>query len=109
MGVKITKQIETSRGETSEAYIRICGYVVSKYSNVVFMLEIFNAQGDIEGKTTASEISEVIAKCPEIGQTIYIPSIDIATLENVSIFAYGYEKLKDKLIGLYGAENIVDC
>ena len=109
MGLKIVTEIETDKGVTSEAYVRICGYVVSKYSNVVLMLEVFNAQGDIEGKTTASEISEVIAKCPEIGQTIYIPSIDIATLENVSIFAYGYEKLKDKLIGLYGAENIVDC
>jgi hypothetical protein len=109
MGLKIATEIETDKGVTSEAYVRICGYIVSKYSNVVLMLEVFNAQSDLEDKTTATEISEVIAKCEAIGQTIYIPSIDIATLENVSIFAYGYEKLKDKLIGLYGAENIVDC
>ena len=109
MGLRITQTIETDKGTTSEAYVRICGYVVSKYSNVVLMLELFNAQDDLEGKTTATEISEVIAKNAEIGQTIYIPQIDIATLENVSIFAYGYEKLKEKLIGLYGAENIVDC
>ena len=109
MGLRITQTIETDKGATSEAYVRICGYVVSKYSNVVLMLELFNAQADLEGKTTATEISEVIAKNAEIGQTIYIPQIDIATLENVSIFAYGYEKLKEKLIGLYGAENIVDC
>ena len=66
-------------------------------------------QADVAGKTTAQEISEVIASNAEIGKTIYIPEIDIATLENVSIFAYGYEKLKEKLVGLYGAENIVDC
>ena len=109
MGIKITQAIETDKGTTSEAYVRICGYVVSKYSNVVLMLELFNTQADLEAKTTATEISEVIAKNAEIGQTIYIPQIDIATLENVSIFAYGYEKLKEKLVGLYGAENIVDC
>lgn len=109
MGLRITQTIETDKGTTSEAYVRICGYVVSKYSNVVLMLELFNTQADLEGKTTATEISEVIAKNAEIGQTIYIPQIDIATLENVSIFAYGYEKLKEKLVGLYGAENIVDC
>lgn len=109
MGLKITTEIETSKGTTTEAYVRICGYIVSKYSNVVLMLELFNAQADIEGKTTATETSEVIAKNEVIGQTIYIPSIDTATLENVSIFAYGYEKLKEKLVGLYGAENIVDC
>ena len=109
MGIKITKEIETDRGKTSEAYVRIAGYVVSKYNNIVLMLELFNKQSDLEGVSLAVEVSEIIAKYPEIGHTIYIPSLDIATLENVSIFAYGYEKLKDKLIGLYGAENIVDC
>ena len=70
MGIRITQTIETDKGATSEAYVRICGYVVSKYSNVVLMLELFNAQTDLEGKTTATEISEVIAKNAEIGQTI---------------------------------------
>ncbi len=109
MGLRITTEIETSKGKTSEAYVRICGYIVSKYSNVVLMVELFNKQSDLEGLETATEVNEVQASCGEVGQTIYIPSIDIVTLENVSIFAYGYEKLKDKLIGLYGAENIVDC
>lgn len=109
MAIKILQTITTDRGETSEAYVRICGYIISKYSNVVFMLELFNSQADAAGKTTAQEISEVIASNAEIGKTIYIPEIDIATLENVSIFAYGYEKLREKLVGLYGAENIVDC
>ena len=109
MAIKVISEITTDKGTTTEAYVRICGYIVSKYSNVVLMLELFNSQADVEGKTTAQEISEVIASNAEIGKTIYIPSIDIATLENVSIFAYGYEKLKEKLVGLFGAENIVDC
>jgi len=73
------------------------------------MIEVFQAQTDLEGTTNASEVNAISAQCEAIGQTIYIPTIDIATLENVSIFAYGYGKLKEKLVELYGAENIVDC
>lgn len=109
MAIRILTEIETDKGMTSEAYVRICGYIVSKYNNVVLMLELFNAESDLMGRATASEISEVFAKNADIGHTVYIPNIDIATLENVSIFTYGYGKLKNKLIGLYGAENIVDC
>ena len=109
MAIRITKEIETNKSKTSEAYVRICSYNVSKYGNVVLMLELFDKQSDLDGLVTATEINQAQSSCADIGQIIYIPSIDIATLENVSIFAYGYEKLKDKLIGLYGAENIVDC
>jgi len=109
MGLKITTSIETTKGATSEAYVRISAYVISKYNNAVFMIEVFQAQTDLEGTTNASEVNAIAAQCEAIGQTIYIPTIDIATLENVSIFAYGYGKLKEKLVELYGAENIVDC
>lgn len=109
MGLKITTEIETSGGKTSEAYVRICGYIVSKYSNVVLMIELFNKQSDLEGLETATQVNDVQVSCGEVGKTIYIPNLEVEALENVSIFAYGYEKLKDKLIGLFGAENIVDC
>ena len=34
---------------------------------------------------------------------------DLTPLEDETIFAFGYAKLKDKLVGLFGAENVVDC
>jgi mannose/fructose/N-acetylgalactosamine-specific phosphotransferase system component IID len=34
---------------------------------------------------------------------------DLSPLENVNIFTFGYAKVKEKLVSLYGAENIIDC
>ena len=34
---------------------------------------------------------------------------DLTPLEDATIFAFGYAKLKEKLSDLFGAENIVDC
>lgn len=34
---------------------------------------------------------------------------DMSPLEDGTIFAFGYAKLKDKLVELFGAENVVDC
>lgn len=109
MGLKITKEIETSKGITSEAYIRISGYSVTKYSGVCLVLEVFRSKSDVDGLEKAIEINAVTAKNNEIGLNIFIPSLDIPSLESQSIFAYGYGKLKEKLSALYGAENIIDC
>jgi hypothetical protein len=34
---------------------------------------------------------------------------DLSSIQNIDIFTVGYKALKNKLIGLYGQENIKDC
>jgi len=34
---------------------------------------------------------------------------DLSSAEDVDIFAFGYGKLKAKLVELFGADNVVDC
>ena len=46
MALKITTQIGTDKGITSEAYVRIADYQVSKHGNANFRIELFQSQAD---------------------------------------------------------------
>lgn len=46
MALKITTQIGTDKGITSEAYVRIADYQVSKYGSASFRIELFQSQED---------------------------------------------------------------
>lgn len=113
MALKITTQISTDRGLTSEAYVRIISYTVSKTGNVTFSLQTFLSEEDI----TPGHLMYVdTARNYQIGDSLVINLIDPVTmipdfteLESVSIFAYGYAKLKEKLQGAFGSENVIDC
>jgi hypothetical protein len=109
MALKITTEIGTSKGITSEAYVRIADYRISKYKTAVFMLEIFNSQAQAEESISQMSANDKIAMNADIGQMLYISLDNFEELQSVSIFSYGYAKLKDKLVAIYGAENIVDC
>jgi hypothetical protein len=43
----------------------------------------------------------------DVEETYEVPNLSL--IEGQDIFEYGYTKLKEKLVTLYGAENIVDC
>lgn len=109
MGLQITKEIETNKGLTSEAYFRISGYSITKYAGVSLMIEVYNSKSEANSIATASQVASLAVKIPEIGENIYITPLDVQGLESQNIFAYGYGKLKEKLSALYGAENIIDC
>jgi hypothetical protein len=109
MALKIIKEIETEKGLTSEAYVRISGYFITKYAGLSLAIEVFKSQADLTGLTTAVEINNVISKSTEIGQNIYSNPFDITTLDNINISTYSYSKLKEHLVTLFGAENILDC
>lgn len=109
MGLKIIKEIQTEKGLTSEAYVRISGYSITKYSGLSLVIEVFKSQSDLTALTTAVEINKIISKSTEIGQSMYINPFNIATLDNINISTYAYNKLKEKLSTVFGAENIVDC
>lgn len=46
MALKITTQIGTDKGITSEAYVRIADYQVSKHGSANFRIELFQSQAD---------------------------------------------------------------
>lgn len=49
MALKITAQIGTDRGITSEAYVRITNYQLNKYGSADFRIEIFQSEADATG------------------------------------------------------------
>ena len=124
MALKITTQIGTDKGITSEAYVRITDYQISKYGYANFRTELFQSQADATSNENATfpNLASGTARNQQIGESLNVSLtkevteeqavktvIDISPLENSSVFAFGYTKLKEKLVGLFGAENVVDC
>jgi hypothetical protein len=157
MALKITTPIGTDRGITSEAYVRIADYQVSKYGSANFRVELFLNQADtvatdrpmwgggqarnqqigesvgvqmtkeVEATRTVQQRVEVLTdaildsegeiitpasrtwEMQDVEETYTKIVPDLSALEDGTIFAFGYAKLKDKLVELFGAENVVDC
>jgi hypothetical protein len=160
MALKITTQIGTDKGITSEAYVRIADYQVSKYGSASFRIELFQTQADsvtnnsmypmplgggqarnqqvgdnlwvamtkeVEATRTVQRNVEVLTdavldsegevitpasstwEMQDVEETYTATVPDLTPLEDETIFEFGYAKLKDKLVGLFGAENVVDC
>jgi hypothetical protein len=161
MALKITTQIGTDKGITSEAYVRIADYQVSKQGNANFRIELFQSQDDSVIKYDNMHLTPMrngISRNQEIGDVLWVPMTkeventrtvkknveivtpsvfdedgtittpesrtwemqdveethislvpDLTPLEDATIFEFGYSKLKEKLVGLFGAENVVDC
>jgi hypothetical protein len=151
MALKITTQIGTDKGITSEAYLRIADYQVSKHGSANFRLELFQSQANsvpsftpsiFSGQARNQEIGEYLSVTltkevektrtiqknveVEVEATEEVPAHkvwvmqdveetyttivpDLTPLEEIDIFEFAYGKLKAKLEGLFGAENVVDC
>ena len=154
MALKITTQIGTDKGITSEAYVRIADYQVSKYGSANFRIELFQSQSEavvnygaypsviggvqarnqqvgenlwvsmnkeVEATRTVQRNVEVIVEATEetpasstwemqdVEETYTTTVPDLSALEDGTIFDFAYGKLKEKLVTLFGAENVVDC
>jgi hypothetical protein len=171
MALKITTQIGTDKGITSEAYVRIADYQISKYGSANFRIEIYQSQADAPvagGSMYPSPIMGGTARNQQIGESLWIsltkqeirtsvvkrmvpvqvseevqvpgpadeegnPTTvtqtvtrtemqeqdveegitvtlpDLSSAEDVDVFEFGYGKLKEKLVELFGADNVVDC
>jgi hypothetical protein len=161
MALKITTQIGTDKGITSEAYVRIADYQVSKYGSANFRVELFQTQADsvvtngtyptpamgvgqarnqqigenlwvtltkeVEATRTVQRSVEVVIpatvsedgtietpagstwEMQDVEETYTATVPDLSALEDGTIFAFAYSKLKEKLVTLFGAENVVDC
>jgi len=45
----------------------------------------------------------------DVQETITVTVPDLTPAENIDVFEFGYGKLKEKLVALFGADNVVDC
>jgi hypothetical protein len=86
MALKITTQIGTDKGITSEAYVRIADYQISKYGSASFRIELFQSQEDA---TSTSGMfpgtNGGSARNQQIGENLYVPMT--AQVEQVVSFA----------------------
>lgn len=71
MALKITAQIGTDKGITSEAYVRIADYQVSKHGSANFRLELFQSQADSAPSSTPSPFGSQ-ARNQQIGEFMSI-------------------------------------
>ena len=74
MALKITSQIGTDKGITSEAYVRIADYQISKYGSANFRIELFQSQDDavnVSGGFVG--MSGGSARNQQIGENLYVP------------------------------------
>lgn len=171
MALKITAQIGTDQGITSEAYVRIMSYQINKIGNAYFNIQLFKSEEDatevsasgpvaIAGQvarnaqigdslvvpmtkvvTVTQTVKRSVPEEQEVTETITVPPAeeggepttqtvsrtqtvfvekdveesiektvpDLSAAEGIDIFEFGYSKLKEKLVGLFGEENVVDC
>ena len=136
MAFKINKAIGTDAGIVTGAYIRIASYEINKSGRINFVLDIFESQeaSKIESaqiptihpnKLQSKEVGlslevdmtqrvtytktitkQVDGVDTEMEEEFTKKVADISVFENKTIFEVGYEKLAEKLAGLYGEENI---
>lgn len=136
MAFKINTDIGTSEGIVTGAYIRIGGYDINKNGNIVFIIDIFKDKASTDydtayiptihpNKIQSKEIGisldvkmtkriqytktitkQVDGVDTEMEETFYKNVSDLSLFESKTIFEVGYEKLREKLVALYGEENI---
>jgi hypothetical protein len=136
MAFQINTPIGTNDGIITGAYVRIGGYDVNKNGNIVFIIDVFKDKASTEydtayipvihpNKLQSKEIGisldvkmtnriqytktitkQVDGVDTEMEEIFYKKVSDLSVFENKTIFEVGYEKLKEKLVSLYGAENI---
>lgn len=136
MAFQINIPIGTDAGIITGAYVRIGGYDINKNGNIVFVIDVFKDKAStdydtsyiptihpnkIQSKeigisldlkmTNKIEYTKTITKQvdgvdTEMEETFAKKVSDLSVFENKTIFEVGYEKLGEKLVSLYGAENI---
>ena len=168
MALKITKSIGTDKGITSEAYVRIADYQISKSGNANFRIQLYLSEADAtpsnasmgptggdqarnqaigeylsipmtkevtetktrtmmqpvekdvtKTRTITNEAGEEVSEeytvkeytteevTSEYTVTLTVP--DLSSAEGIDIFAFGYARLKEKLVSIFTAAKVVDC
>lgn len=86
MALKITTQIGTDKGITSEAYVRIADYQISKSGSANFRIEIFQSQADVASVNSAYPgPMGGTARNQQIGDNLWVSltkEIDVTVTQN---------------------------
>lgn len=128
MALKITTQIGTDKGITSEAYVRISNYQINKYGSALFNIDLFQSEEEANQVTSSVPGQMVMAsQNKQIGNSLFVELTseievegptgemitqkvpDLSSAQGIDIFTFGYSHLKTKLIDLFGEGNVVDC
>jgi hypothetical protein len=74
MALKITTQLSTDSGLTSEAYVRIVNYSLNKNGSAEFRLQLFKSQEDAATFSARSISAETHELCrnKEIGEILHV-------------------------------------
>jgi hypothetical protein len=74
MALKITTQIGTDKGITSEAYVRISNYQLHKFGSANLQIEIFQSEDDVNPNTAAYSPTTMVgqARNQQIGDSLYV-------------------------------------
>ncbi len=152
MAIKITTQIGTDLGITSEAYLRIVNYNIQKGGYANFQTQLFlDEEAANSGSNLYPGMGGMTARNQQIGESLYVdlrvpsesvvyrtvnmPSQsidesgsitytnvettvsesvtvmvpDFTQVEEANIFEFGYAKLKEKVIEVFGTGSYEDC
>lgn len=128
MALKITTQIGTDKGITSEAYVRISNYQLNKYGSATFNIELFQNESEATQETSSIPGQMItLSQNQQIGNSLFVELKsetqiegtlgnmitvkvpDLSSAQGIDIFTFGYTHLKAKLVGLFGEANVVDC
>ena len=75
MAIKITAQIGTDKGITTQAYVRIADYQISKYGSANFRLELFQSEEDVASPGAPGIYPGMgggMARNQQIGDSLYV-------------------------------------
>jgi hypothetical protein len=72
MALKITTQIGTDKGITSEAYVRISNYQLSKFGSANFQIEIYQSENDIPTINVTPLMVNSLARNQQIGDSLNV-------------------------------------
>ena len=152
MAIKITTQIGTDLGITSEAYLRIVNYNIQKGGYANFQTQLFlDEEAASSGSNLYPGMGGMTARNQQIGESLYVdlrvpsesvvyrtinvPSQsigesgsviytnvettvsesvtvmipDFTQVEEANIFEFGYAKLKEKVVEVFGTGSYEDC
>jgi hypothetical protein len=92
MALKITAQIGTDKGITSEAYVRISNYQLSKFGSANFQIEIFQSEEDATPAANGMPVMTAgQARNQQIGDSLYVP-LTQQIEETISVPQYGVDE-----------------
>lgn len=92
MALKITTQIGTDKGITSEAYVRISNYQLSKFGSASFQIEIYQSEED--ASSIVNSMPTTLggqARNQQIGDSVFV-TLTTQVEESISISQPGQDE-----------------